>query len=494
MNPIKKLAGQTALYGLSSIVPRFLNYLLTPYYTRKFFAADYGIITELYTYLIFIQVILTYGMETGFFRFSKTKENKEEVYSTIYYSILTTTILFCVSCILLSGDIADLLNYGSHPEYITWFSLIIGLDIISSIPFARLREENRALKFSMVKIFEVVVNIVFNIIFLTVLPAIFAKNPHGWVTYIYNPNIGIGYVFIANLIASASKQLFLINETFKVRTIFNWSLYKELLFYSLPLMISNLAGTINEGLDRLLLKHILPKNVNGSEQLGIYGANVKIAVVMTIFTQMYRYAAEPFFFSMEKKEDSKQIYADVMKYFIIFGLIIFLNVQLYIDAYKLFIGSSYRSGLVIVPILQASYIMFGIFYNLSFWYKFTGKTYYGAIFTFVGAFVTIMGNVLFVPDYGFIAAAWTKIACYLVMIVPAYYLGQKNYKINYDLKTISKYLLIASIIYVASLFNNLPFILKISVNTALFISFVYYIIYTEKIKLNLLGRLKNLRI
>ena len=458
MKEITKLAGQTAVYGTGTIVPRLLNYLLlTPFYTRIFAEGQYGIVTELYAYVAFLLVLLTYGMETSFFRYAQAGKNEDRVFSTAISSLFITSTLFVIFASVFSRDLASLISYESHPEYIIYFAIIVGTDAFTSIPFARLRLQNRAFRFAWIKIINVVVNIFFNFFFLLFCPWFLKENPESSLALIYNADIGVGYAFISNLIASLVTLILLLPDIFKVSFSFDSAILKKMLSYSFPLLLVGLFGMINEVSDKVLFKFlitvpadVIDKNDYILSQLGIYGANYRLAVLMTLFIQMFRYAAEPFFFSHAREENAKVLYASVMKYFIIFGLLIFLGVTLFLDFFKYFIGPDFRSGLNIVPIILLANLLLGIFYNLSVWYKLTDKTRFGAIIAFIGATITITLNVVLVPEFGYTGAAWAHLACYSIMVTLSFFLGRKYYFIKYDIVNISLYFIIALGIYFLS--------------------------------------------
>ena len=480
MNPIRKLAQQTVIYGLSSVVSRFLNYLLVFIYTRVYKPEVYGIVTELYAYLTFLIIILTYGMETGFFKFTQSEKDKESVYSTSLITLFTSSTFFIFLVLLFSRNIASYMGYANNPEYIIWFGWILGLDAIMAIPFARLRSDNRPIKFAFYKLLNVIVNIASNVFFIIICPILKSRYNPEFLKYLYDPSIGVGYVFISNLIASIFTLSLFIPEFFKVQFNFNFKLLKNLLFYSFPLLIAGLAGSINETLDRVLLKHLLPSHVNAMQELGIYGANIKLAVVMILFIQMYRFAAEPFFFNYDKEKDSKKVFADVTKYFIIFVLFIFLLIMAYIDIFKYFIGSEYHIGLKIVPIQLFASLLLGIYFNVSMWYKLTNKTMFGIYITALGALITILINFLFIPEFSYLASSWARLICYLIMVIITYFIGQKYYPVHYDLKKIANYFLITLIIF--SLFiltSKFHLILKLLTNTILLLIFLFFVLKLE---------------
>jgi O-antigen/teichoic acid export membrane protein len=476
---------------MGTIVPRLLNYLLlTPFYTRIFIEGEYGIVTELYAYVAFLLVLLTYGMETSFFRFAETEKNKDRVFTTALGSLFVTSALFILLGTLFAGNIAKLIRYPEHPEYIIFFVIIVGVDAFSAIPFARLRQQNKAFRFAWIKVFNVLTNIFFNFFFLLFCPWFLEQNPDSILQSIYSAEIGVGYAFISNLIASVLTLLLLLPDVFRIRIAFDGRLLKRMLSYGFPLLLVGLFGMINEVSDKLLFKFLIsvPENIADPDsyvmgQLGIYGANYRLAVLMTLFIQMFRYAAEPFFFSHAREDNAKQLYATVMKYFIVFCLLIFLGVTLFIDIFKYFIGPDFRSGLMIVPIILMANLLLGIFYNLSVWYKLTDKTGYGAIIAFTGAIITVVLNILLVPEYGYIGAAWAHLSCYFTMVVISFFWGRKHYSISYDLRNIFLYFMIAMGLYfVATQLNLEEGVIKYAIHAAFILVFFFFALFMEKRK------------
>jgi O-antigen/teichoic acid export membrane protein len=454
LNHVKQLVGQTAVYGLGIVLPRLLNYLLlTPFYTRIFLREQYGIITELYAYVVFLMVILTYGLETGLFRFAGKTGNKDSVYKTALLSISITTLIFILAGLAFSGDIAALIDYPDKSIYIKLLVWIIALDAFSAIPFAKIRIENQASKYAIIRIVEILVNLLANWFLLFYAPRHYVESD--WLNSFYNPDFGVGYVLVSNLAGSAVKTLLLYKEIFFRKGHFVFTQWKEIMAYSLPLLIAGLAGTVNEAIDRVMLKYMIPVEQAPLEQLGVYGANYKLAVLMTLFIQMFRYAAEPFFFSKQDRSDAKIIYASVMKYFVAAGMLIFLVVMLYIDLFKLFIGSDFREGIFIVPVILLANLFMGIFYNQSIWYKLQNLTRYGAYLVFGGALITFLVNYLFIPKYGYLASAWGHLISYSAMIVASFFLGRKYYDIKYDLKNIFSCIFIGILVYL--MFANISF-------------------------------------
>jgi O-antigen/teichoic acid export membrane protein len=454
---------------------------MTPFYTRVFQQGEYGVVTELYAYAALLLVLLTYGMETTFFRYSEKEKNKDLVYSTSFISLLITSVSFIVFIFLFSHPIADLIHYSSHHEYIIYFGLIIGIDAFASIPFARLRQQNKAFRFAVIKVINVVVLIVLNVFFLWVCPWIAESNPDSLLLVFYSPEIGVGYAFISNLIASIVTLILLIPDIFKIRLKFDKALLKRMLNYSFPILIVGLLGMFNDVSDKIFLKYFWPDKEEALQIVGIYGANFKLAVLLTIFTQMFRYAAEPFFFAKAKDKDSKKIYADVMKYFVIFELLIFLGVTLYIDFAKYFIDEKFWEGLRIVPIILFAKIFFGITINLSIWYKLTDKTRYGAYINLVGAIVIISFNVMLIPVWGYMASAWGQFACYFSIMLLSFFLGRKHFRVDYDIRQIFIYTVFAVVLFLIK--DNLSIedmLLRTLVSTLLILLFVGVVYFRER--------------
>lgn len=444
MSQIKKLAGQTAIYGLSSIVGRLLNYLLVPLYTRIFNPEAYGVVSEFYAYVTFLIVLYTYGMETAYFHFSNKDDDREKVYSNSFSMLVMSSVFLSVILILFSNSIANGLGYHEHPEYIIWFALILAFDAITALPFARLRQENKAKKFALIKIVNISSNIGLNLFFLAVLPKFINSSLF---SVLYNPAIGVGYVFIANLLSSFITLLFFYNDFrfFKLKV--NFDLIKEMLVYAFPLLIAGFAGMINETLDRAILKYLVTDKSTALHQLGIYSACYKLSIIMTLFVQTYRYAAEPFFFSQAKKKNNKELYASIMNYFVFVCSLIFLGVMLYMNIAKYFIGEKFHEGLQVVPILLFANLFLGVYLNLSMWYKLSGQTKYGAWFSIAGAAITIILNFMLIPLMGYMGAAWATFICYGAMMIISYLYGQKNYPIPYNLKICLPIIVLSIIIW-----------------------------------------------
>ena len=449
---MKILAKETAIYGVSSIVGKFLNWLLVPLYTYVLQQqSDYGIVTNLYAWTALLLVILTYGMETGFFRFAnKAEENPKTVYSTSLIALFTTSLLFAVACVVWRMPIANALGYPTHSEFIALLGIVVAMDAFASIPFAYLRYKKRPLRFAALKLLFVFLNIILNLFFLVLCPKI-----QDWaiISSWYNPDYGVGYVFVANILATGIQTLCLlpaIVEGFKnehglptsdSRRLFSGDLLKRMLRYSLPLLVLGVCGIMNQTLDRILF----PFFYNGADaqaQLGIYGACFKVAMVMMMFTQAFRYAYEPFVFAKHKDRESVEAYADAMKYYIIFSYMILLGMIFYLDLLKFIIAPSYWEGLKIVPVVLWTYIFQGVYFNLSFWYKLTDKTQWGAYFSLIGVVITFGLQAVFVPRIGYMASAASSTVCYLVIMLLSYIIGRRHLEIPYDLRRIGIYTLL----------------------------------------------------
>ena len=464
MNPLKKLASQTAIYGLSSVVGRLLNYLLVPLYTRYFLPEEYGVVTELYAYVAFLVIILTYGIETAFFRFSQ-KENNRIVYSTSLISLLFSSLLFIILMFLFSENISSSIGYPNNQEYVKWFALIIGLDAISSISFAKLRALNKATRFALIRLVNIFINIGLNLFFIIYCPYAIENNLQSlnFVNSVYSPSVGVGYIFIANLFASAITILMLLPEMINSVWIFERNLWKKMMIYASPLLIAGLAGMTNETIDRILLKYLLPESSNISREIGLYGAFYKLSIIMILFIQTFRFAAEPFYFSQEREHNSRKIYADVMKYFIIVTSFIFLIVTTFYDFFINFLGSKYHDerGFLVVSVLLFANFFLGIYYNLSIWYKLTEKTRYGAYIAIFGASITIVLNILLIPVFGFVGCALATLICYSSMVLLSFYLSNKHFPIPYNYYSILMYFFLMIFIYLIIYYTNFTLIIEI---------------------------------
>lgn len=474
---LKSLAKDTAIYGLSSIVGRFLNYLLTPLFTAKI-AADsggYGVVTNIYAITALLQVFLLYGMETGFFRFTnKKEENADTVYSTVLTSVGVSSLLFLVLCLVFLTPIAGLLGYEHNPEYISIMAIVVVVDAFLCIPYAYLRYKKRPVRFASIKLFSIVLGIALNLFFLLVCPWL-NKTAPGLIAWFYNPNYQVGYIFIANLITTGAQLILLLPELRGFKYKFDSALLKKIFTYSFPILILGVVGILNQTMDRIIFPFLFTDQGEARVQLGIYGAATKVAMIMAMFTQAFRYAYEPFVFGKASEKDNRTTYALAMKFFVIVSLLAFLAVMFYMDILRYIISPDYWEGLRVVPIAMAAEICMGIYFNLSFWYKLIDETRWGAYFSLAGC-ATILGiNVVFVPIYGYIACAWAGFAGYVLITLLSYFVGQKKYPINYDLKGIGLYTLLAMALYAISLLvvpDNI--VLRLLFRTVLISVFILY--------------------
>lgn len=437
---------------MSSIIGRFLNWCLVPLYTYSLVADEFGDVTNLYAWMALLLVILIYGMETGFFRFANeaAEGDPRTVYSTCLFSLATTSLLFLGFVIVFLHPISHALKFSAHPEYIAIVASIIAMDAFCSLPFAYLRYQKRPVRFALLKLLFIVLNIVLNLFFLVACPWIWKHHPE-WIRWFYNPAYGVGYILVSNLIGTFIVLLALTPEIICIHWRFRPDLFQRILRYSFPLLILGVAGIMNQTLDKILYPMLIADPEAAKNGLGIYGANYKIGIVMVMFTQAFRYAYEPFIFARNKEEDKRTTYAIAMKYFIIFGLFIFLSVMFYLDILRYFINPSYFSGLKVVPVIMLAELFFGIFFNLSLWYKLTDRTRWGAYFSLFGLLITLTMNIVFVPRHGYIACAWAAFTCYFCMMMASWVIGQHYYPIKYDLKSIGIYFGLALLLYLTAI-------------------------------------------
>ena len=463
MANLKSLFKDTAIYGLSSIVGRFLNYLLVPLYTATLSAAGggYGVITNVYAYTALILVILTFGMETTFFRFSnKEGEDPQKVYSTVLTAVGMVSLLFVALVFAFIGPLSEAMGYADHPSYIWVMATTVAIDAFQSIPFAYLRYKKRPIKFAALKLLFIVLNIMLNLLFFLVLPSLYGSYPDE-IGKIYDPTIGVGYAFYVNLACTASITFCFWKELTEFKYGFDGKLLRRMLSYSWPILVLGIAGILNQTADKILFPYIY-KGGNAHEQLGIYGAASKIAMIMAMITQAFRYAYEPFVFGKAKEKDNRDTYAKAMKFFVVFTLLAFLVVIGYLDLLKHIIGQGYWSGLKVVPIVMAAEIMMGVYFNLSFWYKLIDKT-----------------------EYGYIACAWAGFAGYATAMLLSYFVGQRYYPIAYPLTDMAKYLVLALALFAAMtlLKDYVSIVVSLLVNTALIGVFMLYIVKAEKFRI-----------
>ena len=462
MGKLTTIFKDTAIYGLSSIVGRFLNYLLVPLYTATLSAASggYGVITNIYAYVALALVLLTFGMETTYFRFTnKTHTDSETVYGTTLITVGTISLMFAVLVVLLLNPISHLMGYGDHPDYVAVMAITVAIDAFLCIPFAHLRQQRKSIKFAALKLLNIVITILLNLIY-----------------FYFMDGTDVGYVFYINMASTVLLALCLITEYGTFRWKLDMKLLRTMLSYSWPILILGIAGILNQTADKMLFPYIY-EGSDMREQLGIYGACSKIAMIMAMITQAFRFAYEPIVFAGVKDKDQHEMYAKAMKFFIIFTLLAFLMVVGYMDILKYIIGSDYWPGLRVVPIVMAAEIMMGIYFNLSFWYKVIDKTIWGAIFSGIGCAVLIIVNVLFVPKYGYMACAWGGFAGYGVAMVASYFVGQKYYPIDYPIKDIALYVVLAWVCFrLMELSADWSMIGQLAFNTLLIIIFVAVIL------------------
>jgi len=481
MAELKRLAKETAIYGVSSILGRFLNWCLMPFYTFTLATpGEYGIVVKVYAWTSLLMIILTYGMETGFFRFANKGDHPaEKVYTTTLLSLLCTSPLFMLFITFFLQPSATLLGVENHPEFVWMMALTVAVDAFSAIPFAWIRFKKRPILFASIRLLMIGANVFFNVFFLWLCPLIYKSAP-SWITWFYQPDYQVGYVFVANVISSLVGLLALFPSIFSVSWTFSGALLKQMLVYSRPLMILGVAGVMNQSLDKILMPYLYENMAVGDEQLGIYAACFKLGLVMMLFTQAFRYAYEPFVFAKHKDSDSKQSYVEGMKFFLLFSALVFLGVMFYLDVIKFMLDSHYHEGLHVVPIVLITYIFQGVMFNLSFWYKLTDKTKWGAYLSFIGLGITVLGNVLFVPVWGYVASAWTSFVCFLTMMLLSWLLGQKFYPIDYDLKRIGRYVVVVAVIYALGMYvpiEQLPF--KLIYRTLLILLFLGYVVRVD---------------
>ena len=463
MAGLKSLAKETAIYGVSSIVGRFLNYLLVPVYTIALPASSggYGVVTNIYAWVALILVLLTCGMETGFFRFAnRGQDDPMRVYSTTLLSVSIGSLVFVALGLLFLEPIAGWLEYGEHPWYIGMMMIVVAMDAIQSIPFAYLRYKKRPIKFAALKLLFIFLNIALNLFYYVILEG-----------------NDVGYAFLFNLVCTSVVMVCMIPELRGFTYVLDKELLKRMLRYSLPLVILGVAGILNQVADKIIFPFVYPDEAEATIQLGIYGAASKIAMIMAMFTQAFRFAYEPFVFGKSKEKDSREMYAQAMKFFIIFTLLAFLAVMFYLDILRHVIGRDYWDGLRVVPIVMAAEIFMGIYFNLSFWYKLIDETRWGAYFSLTGCIILILMNIFLVPQYGYIACAWAGFTGYGVAMLLSYFVGQKKYPIQYDLKAIGMYVLLAAVLYVAAEYVSIDNIyLRMAYRTVLLLLFIAYVV------------------
>ena len=447
-NSLKRLFTDTMIYGASSIVGRFLNYLLVPLYTYKIAASSggYGVVTEMYAYTALMLVILTFGMETTFFYFAnKYRDRADGVFATAALTVGGVAALFVGLVLVFLTPVSGAMGYGAHPEYVSIMACVVALDAFQAIFFALLRFQGKAMKFAALKLLFIVCNIALNLFVFLAAPVLYVKCPGlmGW----YDPDYQVGYIFVVNLVCTAGVTLGFLPEMRKLRWGIDRRLLGEMLRYTWPLLLFGIAGILNQVADKICFKHLLPGD-EGEVQLGIYGACAKIAMIMAMITQAFRYAYEPFVFGGQRSRDSKESQAVVMKYFVMFALLAFLAVMAYLDdVLKYIISPGYWEGLRVVPIVMVAEILMSVYFNLSFWYKLIEQTWWGAVFSAVGCVVLLAVNVIFVPRYGYMACAWGGVAGYGVCVLLSWAVGRKKNPVPYKWLPIGGYALLALALY-----------------------------------------------
>jgi O-antigen/teichoic acid export membrane protein len=485
MSILKKLAGQTAVYGLSSIVGRLLNYLLVPLYTNIFVGAvgraEYGVSGIFYAYASFGAVIFTYGMETAFFRFIQKNEDGKKVFSTILWSVLMSSIVMGGLIMLLATPLSIWTSNVGREAYFYCLALILMGDAVSALIFAKLRQANEASRFVKLQMLKIGISVVLNLLFYLVFPYLTKRGIFAPLSA-HEPSAI--WMFVAGVISSLAILPLMSKELRGLKEGFDKHLWKELIVYGLPILIIGSAGMINETFDRFLIKHLTPDQFLAEQQVGIYSANYKLSIIITLFIQAFRMGAEPFFFNHAKQDDARLIYARVMKYFMIVCATIFIGVLLYLDIFKYFIGKDYWEGLQVVPVLLMANVFLGAYYNLSVWYKLTDKTSLGARVSFIGAAITLILNWLWIPKFGYMGAAWATLFCYFSMAAISYFLGQKHFPVPYPMRKIISYLALATSVYLVSeiLKENLDFTPSVFLlfNTALMGIYLFIIYKMEE--------------
>lgn len=483
MNPLKKLLGQTAVYGLSSILGRTLNYLLVPLYTSVFekHPEEYGVVSQLYAFVAFLMILLTFGMETTYFRFIQDSENKKQVFQNSFLTVVLLNVVFFLGLLLLNHNIADALLFNEHPEYIILMGAIVIIDATSSLPLAKLRAEEKAREFAIIQFSSIGVNIVLNLVLLY-----FFVDPE-------EPTKGVFYILMANLVSSLVKPIMLRRDFTGIRFNLDLPLLRKMMVYAIPIVIAGFAGIINEVIDRIMLKQMLYDPANGvtakmaDAQIGIYSACYKLAMLVTILLQAYRYAAEPFFFNQMKNQERNKLYVKLMNYFVAVVCLVFLGVSLNLDIFKYFISNeTFWKGLHVVPVLLLANVFLGVYFNQSIWYKLSNQTKYGAYISIMGAILTIVINYIFIPIYGFYASAWATLIVYAFQMVVSYLWGQKHFPIKYNLRKFFLYLGLSILIYFVA--GKIPYVdhslIKFVMNNLLILFFIYIVMSVEGIKLS----------
>ncbi len=478
MSKFKKLAGDTIIYGVSTILGRLLNWLLMPFYIRTLDAELYGGVVNIYSYIAVVLVFLTFGFETGYFRFVKN-DNRDKLLKTLGYTLTAGSLIFCGLVFLFKVPIAiSLGNEFLTSDYFVLAALIVSLDSITSIPFADLRFRNKTIRYASLKFISVILNITFNVFYLVICPYLLS-NGYTFINSFYDKNNKLIYVLVSNLLSTGIISLFLIPSVFKTKASFDWSILKVVVQYSYPIMLVGLFGMVIQNVDKILMPHLI--NEDAMVALAVYGANYKIGILMALFIQSYRLAFEPFFFKEGKQNASNELYARILKFFVIFGVIIYVGVLLFIDLINMLLTPEYYEGNQIIPFILLGQLFFGIYYSLSLWYKLTDKTKFGAIISCIGAVTAIVGNIIFVPLYGYIGAAISSFICFLLMTMLSYYYGQKYYPVNYPVLKILMHISFAVIlVYLSGLISIHDEIFNLAVKGTIFVSYIAFLYVIER--------------
>ncbi len=491
MGTVKSLAKDTAIYGLSSIIGRFLNWCLVPLYTIMFSEQDYGVVTYVYSVVAVALIVLTYGLETGFFRFANHKlwHDPMQVYSTGLLSLLCSNAAFLVIVFSFLEPITRWMECSGNESFVVIMAVCVAIDAFTALPFSYLRYKKRPIRFAFIKLVNIGINIGLNVFFILACPWLMKHAP-STVSWFYRPEYGIGYIFLANLIASVVCALMLLPELHGFKWRFNGALWSQMIKYSAPLLVLGIAGIMNQTIDKILFPSLYHQP-DALAQLGIYGANYKIAIIMVMFIQAFRFAYEPFIFAQNKEQtgaNAKKAYSDAMKFFVIMGLFIFMFVMFYLDILRYFISERYFSGLAVVPIVMAAEFFFGVFFNLSVWYKLTDRTIWGAWFSLGGLAITIVLNVTLVPRMGYMGCAWAAFTCYFIMMAASYWVGQVKYPIDYNVKRLVLNFVVAAAFYVVGMYVLASGVHWIdwTVRAVLLIAYVYTVMKIEHVSLHML--------
>lgn len=483
-NLLKKLAGETAVYGLSTILARIINFIFVPIYTRMLTTGSYGIAAEFLAYIAILQVILTLGLETGCFNFANKHDKPSDVFSNALLTVGLLSLLFFVSMVLFSADISSLMGFDGFGYIIVYIGSILAIDSFTAILFARLRYQHKATKFALLKTIKILSETAFNFLLFFWVPKYISANPETFLLNFISATPDFTYIIFAIFMSGIVSLLLFIPDLSSIRFRFTPKLWKQMMLYSLPLMIAGLPGIINDTIDRPLFRFFTPEGLDWSSELGIFQAGVKIATLMMLFIQMFRYASEPFFFSRAGKEKSKEDYATIMEHFTAFSILVFLGITLFIDVVALILGKDFREGMEIVPVMLMAYVILGMNFNVSMWYKLSGKTKYAIYITAAGLPVTLAANMIFMPIFSYHAAAWGHLVSYLIMLALSVWMGNRHYPIPYNWKRISIFIASGVILYALSLLvKDAGLIQKYLVHILLILVYIFIYLKTEKISI-----------